>query len=146
MSGFPVRARGVTVRSYLARESGVAAVEFVLVATVIFLMFFAMIDFGFLLNAKLVLSSAAREGARRAAVDGGASVKAYERIREQLELGRIEAENVEINISPQRAPYGATVRVRLSYDYPIMIPMVRAVVGSRVRLTSETISRSEKVR
>ncbi len=49
-------------------DQGSAAVEFVLVLPVLVLILFAIIDFGRLLNAKIVLSQAAHEGARAAAL------------------------------------------------------------------------------
>lgn len=51
-------------------DQGSAAVEFVLVLPVLLLVLFAIVDFGRMLNAKIVLSEAAREGARAVALAG----------------------------------------------------------------------------
>ena len=50
------------------RDRGAAAVEFALVLPVLVVIVFGIIDFGRMLNAKIVLTQAAREGARAAAV------------------------------------------------------------------------------
>lgn len=127
-------------------ESGVAMLEFVLVAGMTILLLFAIVDFGFAMNAQLVIASAAREGARRAAVDGGASEQAERRIREHLALGRINPDQAEITINPKNAGYGGTVTVSVSYKYPLITPMVRSLAGDYLRLKAGAFSRSEKVR
>ena len=51
-------------------ESGAAAVEFALVASILFLFVFGIIEFGRIFSELEVMNSAAREGARAAAVRG----------------------------------------------------------------------------
>ena len=53
-------------------EEGAAAVEFALIASLLFVVLFGIIEFGRLFNELEVLNSAAREGARVAAVRGTA--------------------------------------------------------------------------
>ena len=127
-------------------ESGAAMLEFVLVAGMTMLLLFAIVDFGFAMNAQLVIASAAREGARRAAIDGGASEQARRRIREHLALGRIDPDKAEITINPPKAGYGGTVTVFVSYQYPFITPMIRSLGGDSLRLKAGASSRSEKVR
>lgn len=50
------------------RDRGAAAVEFALIAPILFLLVFAIISFGFMLSFRQTLSQAATEGARAAAV------------------------------------------------------------------------------
>jgi Flp pilus assembly protein TadG len=56
------------LRRRLASEDGVAAVEFAIVSTVLFLVLFGILEFGQTYSKYEVLQGAAREGARRAAV------------------------------------------------------------------------------
>lgn len=56
-------------RPSLREERGASAVEFAIVATVLFLLVFGIIDFGFGFHTWNGTANAAREGARRAAVD-----------------------------------------------------------------------------
>jgi len=48
-------------------ERGAVTVEFILTATLLFLILFSVVEFAFIFNAKLIMTGAAREGARRAA-------------------------------------------------------------------------------
>lgn len=139
-----LRAAG-RIGTVAADERGAALVEFVLVAGLLFLIIFAALDLGLMLNARLVVASAARAGARYAAVEGGATAAVTERIEGQLRLGNIDPDLAEIEIRPRRAAYGSTLRVSISYDYPLITPVVRAVVGPRIPLKSQVVTRSEKV-
>ncbi len=134
------------LRSVGGDQRGTAAVEFSLVSTLVFLLLFAIIDFGVALNAQLVVVSAAREGARRAAVDGGASAEAFRRINDQLSLGRIDPGQATVAIIPKRAGYGGTIKVEIAYRYRLITPLVRSVVGEGINLHGAAYSRSEKVR
>jgi Flp pilus assembly protein TadG len=49
-------------------DRGAAALEFALVLPVLLIVVFGLIDFGRMLNAQLIVSDAAREGARAAAI------------------------------------------------------------------------------
>ncbi|MHB0886591.1 MAG: TadE family protein [Bacillota bacterium] len=125
---------------------GAAMVEFVIVVTLLMTILFALVDFGLLMNAKLVLVAAAREGARRAAIEGGATPAVYDRIRQQLSLGRIDPAGATIDITPKTATYGTAITVRIVYGYEPMFPVLRSVMGASVPLEATTISRSEKIR
>lgn len=59
--------------SNLRSQTGAAAVEFALIAAVLFMLVFGIIEFGRIFNELEVLNSAAREGARTAAVRGTAT-------------------------------------------------------------------------
>lgn len=54
----------------LKQEKGAALVEFALVVTLLMLLVFGIIEFGRILHTQLVVTSAAREGARKAVVTG----------------------------------------------------------------------------
>jgi len=127
-------------------DDGAVTVEFVLTATLLFVILFSIVEFAFIFNAKLVLLGAAREGARRAAVEGGATEGAYACIQDYLRLGNISPEEVEVSITPRQASYGTPVRVRLVYPYPVVTAVLRPVLGETVTLTAEVLSRGEKVR
>jgi hypothetical protein len=55
-----------TLRRNNAEESGQSVLEFAITATVFFLLFFAVIDFGFLFFAKVTLQNAVRQAGRYA--------------------------------------------------------------------------------
>src|SRR6185312_11491700 len=56
--------RSMTRKTARERERGAAAVEFALVLPVLLMLIFGIIDFGRMLAAKIVITEAAREGAR----------------------------------------------------------------------------------
>ncbi len=58
------------VRAKLRKEEGAAAVEFALVAGLLFMLIFGMIEYGFAFFEMQTLRGATREGARVAAVGG----------------------------------------------------------------------------
>jgi len=127
-------------------ESGAALVEFALVGSLVILILFAVVELGMLVNARLVLAAAAREGVRRAAVEGGDTARVRQRIAEELRLGGIDADQVNVTIRPRNATYGTTVTVRLEYGYRLVTPILREVVGGLVPLAAEVSARSERVR
>ncbi len=127
-------------------ESGAVTVEFVMTATLLFIILFGIVEFAFIFNAKLMMTGAAREGARRAAVEGGATPAAYACIQDYLALGNIRPENVEMLITPTQASYGTTITVCLVYHYPVMTAVLRPIIGETITLTAEVLTRGEKVR
>ena len=127
----------------LRRRQGTAVLEFVLVAGFLLLLTFSMVDFGLLLNQKLVMTHAAREGARRAAIDGGASSRAYETVEEQLESGGIDPEKAEITIRPREANYGTPVTITVTAQYETVSSALRLLGLRSLPLSVELTSRSE---
>ena len=98
------------------------------------------------LNDRLVLEAAAREGARRAAIEGGATARVYERIDALLRAGHLDPAHVEVKISPWSAPYGHSIWVTVSYGHRFITPPVRAALGDGVDLEAKALSRSERLR
>ncbi len=127
-------------------ERGAVLVEFTAVISVLLIVLLGIVEFGFLLNARLVVTSAAREGARRAAVEGGDTPAVVEVVRQNLAMGLADADRAVITISPHQASYGTPIHVRITYRYLFMTPLARAMWGPGIELTAEFISRGEKVR
>jgi Flp pilus assembly protein TadG len=118
----------------------------VIVAAMLFTTFFAIVEFGLMMNAKILVTTAAREAARKAAVDGGASSAAVTRALECLRMGIVAASDAEVEIRPREAAYGSTITVRVTCGYEPLTPVIRAISGGRVTLATEVVTRSEKVR
>lgn len=57
-------------RRGLRSDTGAAAVEFAIIAPLLFLLLFGLIDFGLAINARIVAANAAREGARVGSLGG----------------------------------------------------------------------------
>jgi hypothetical protein len=133
------------VQRLLRDTRGQALVEFSLAVFLLVMILFSILEGGLLMNAKTVLTSAARETARVCAVEGGRTPGALQRLSDSLTAGGIDPEEVTALISPGQAIYGTTIRVELHYDYEVVSPVVRAIVGNTIPLTSKAVTRSEFV-
>jgi hypothetical protein len=129
----------------LQDSEGQALVEFSLVVFLLVVILFSILEGGLILNAQTVLTSAARETARVCAVEGGRTPGALQRLSDSLTAGGIDPDEVTALISPGQAIYGTTIRVELQYDYKVVSPVVRAIVGDSIPLTSKAVTRSEFV-
>lgn len=141
MGGAPARPQSRPT----GNEDGAAMLEFVLTAGLLFLLLFGMLDFGLALNARLVVAAAAREGARRAAIEGGDAPAVLARVQSQLALGRIDPARAEVSVDPHTASFGNSISVSVEYPYRFISPVVQAIAGPAVHLRAEAVSRSEKV-
>ncbi|MGI6663672.1 MAG: TadE/TadG family type IV pilus assembly protein [Bacillota bacterium] len=133
------------LRAVWSETRGQALVEFSLVVFLLVVILFSILEGGLVINAKTVLTSAARETARVCAVEGGRTPGALQRLSDSLTAGGIDPDEVTALISPGQAIYGTTIRVELRYDYKVVSPVVRAIVGTSIPLTSEAVTRSEFV-
>lgn len=132
-------------RKHLGGEEGQALVEFALVVGLLAFLLFSVLELGLALNARLVLTSVARETARNAAVSGGRTPEVVDRMKESLRLCGIDPNEVDWTISPGQAIYGTRITVRLSYSYRFTVPLVSAVAGRTVPISVEVVTRSEFV-
>lgn len=130
-------------KARLWSEAGQAIAEFTIVLFMLIMVLFAILELGLLLNAKLVLASAAREVARICAVEGGyvGNVpKHVDMLLESMQIGHIE-----VSVTPRQAIYGTTIHVHLSYEYPVKSPLISAISRSTLTLTAKAVTRSEFV-
>jgi len=123
-------------------ERGAALVEFALSCLLFFVLAFAVLDFGRLIFGYTIVSKAARQGVRYAAVRGytasanaatAAAIKAY--VASQS-LGYISASNVTVKTIassggteadwPTNNKAGQTVKVTATYTFLPAAPFVRA--------------------
>lgn len=121
-------------------------VEFLFVFMLVALLFFAMVDFGLMLNSRLVLMAACRDGARRAAIEGGATATVETCIVDQIRLGFLDPDQATIEIAPHTASYGTPVTVSVTYPYRFITPIVRSMFGREMILRASVTVRSEHVR
>jgi Flp pilus assembly protein TadG len=138
-----------------AGQRGAAAVEFALVAPLLFLLVFGIIDFGFGFHAWDASENAAREAARVAAVDPNtntiiARARGASGFLDQSKL------NVAVTCSHNNGgTFGACgasntwlegdiVRVTVTYDYDFMTPLGAMVgMGSSMHQTAVSEARFE---
>jgi len=131
----------------LEESRGQAAVEFVLVLSVLTTILFLAAEIGMALNVRLIVAGAAREGARRAAIEGGDLPSVRNAIDKQLSLaGCLDSTETVVEITPSTASYGTPVEVSVQVTYRWRTPVGRALLGATFEIKSEAVSRSEKVR
>lgn len=140
----------------LKSEKGVSAVEFALIAPLLFVLTFGIIEFGILLFDKAVVTNASREGARAAIVhhevDNGDGTTSYDPVsKPQIEevvddyLGIDEVDNDGLLISiggpsipdtnvvydPDPPESGGDVTVTVTYTYDFLVfPNLASLLGS----------------
>jgi hypothetical protein len=123
-------------------EKGASAVEFAIILPVLIMIVFGIFEFGFAFNKYILLTHAAREGARLAAVG------LYEedpdefeqRVRDSIPIVEIETITVD---NPEGIKIGNPVKVSLKGEiFFIDIPM--AGRWGPIELTAEATLRREK--
>jgi Flp pilus assembly protein TadG len=146
----------VSRRGRIRREEGAAAVEFAIVATLFFMLVFGIIDFGFAFHSWNNAANAAREGARRAAVDSNVQ-NVKDRVTasaQTLDLSKLTVDvtcSVDNGITFSSTLCGASldegdiVRVSVDYAYSMITPIGSFVpgLGSTMNLHSQSESRFE---
>lgn len=134
-------------RRALRSEQGAAAVEFALVASLLFMLVFGIIDFGWGFHAWNNISNAAREGARLGAVSPDVG-DITQRVREAagtLDPARLD---IAVQCSRDRTSFGSCtsweegdlVRVTVHYHYDLITPLGAFVPGLRSGLDLQAIS------
>jgi len=108
------------------RDRGSVAVEFALVLPVLLLIVFGIIDFGRALNAQIVLTGAAREGVRLAALGYPDAA-----IQARVAAAAPDLSGVIVSVTancPQGAGPAADADVNVSYSFSFITP-IGAVAG-----------------
>jgi len=119
-------------RLHSASSRGQTLVEFALIAPIMFIFLFGIIDFGMVLNRRIAIEHAVREGSRYAAVhlasDPATCTAIQKRTAERAGGSAIDWEQVGVHCFdqggvPTTSPVtGDTVRVTapFQYDFPLM--------------------------
>jgi Flp pilus assembly protein TadG len=126
-------------------------VEFALIAPLLFLLVFGIIDFGLGLSASVTVNNAAREGARLAAVDPDparvdAAVRAATKSLNQAALSvTVACARPDGTVCPGGLAGGASgdqATVTVTYNYGLVTPLT-AVIGSTMKIETASNMRIE---
>lgn len=120
-----LRARSIELEKRFRRcrrqRWGAAVVEFAIVAPLLFLFVFGLIEYGRMVMVQQVITNASREAARRAVLDGATYAEVNTFVSGYLTSAAIPTAAVKpvtINPSnPAAATYGAPVSVTVSIDF-----------------------------
>jgi Flp pilus assembly protein TadG len=146
----------VSRRGRVRGEDGAAAVEFAIVATLFFMLVFGIIDFGFAFHSWNNAANAAREGARKGAVD-----RDPQHVRDRVLAAASTLDPTKLTIVVECSHPGGSfstglcgtssfvaddiVRVTVNYTYNMITPIGSFVpgLGSTLNLHSQSESRFE---
>jgi Flp pilus assembly protein TadG len=118
-------------------EGGQATVEVALLLPLLASMLLAVVQVGLVVRDQLLVTHAAREAARAAAVE-----PSVEAARTGAEASaRLEPDRLDVDLSGDTEP-GGRLTVTVSYRSPTDVPLVGGLVGDRT-LTAEATMRVE---
>lgn len=118
-------------------ERGQAAVELALALPLLAVLALVLLQAALVLRDQVVLTHAAREAARAAAVDADPSAPD----RAAADSSALDPRRLLVTTGPRGRP-GSRVTVRVAYDAPTEVPVVGALVGD-VRLVQSVTMRVE---
>jgi len=109
------------IRGRNGSSRGQTLIEFALVAPIIFLLLFGIVDFGLALDRRITLQHAVREGARYAAVhDGCTDIQDRTKERAGKVISNRDMVGVTYEHNPAAAGDTVTVTAPFHYDFPLM--------------------------
>jgi len=108
-------------------EKGSVFIELVLILPILVLLIAAIIQFGFLLNAKIVVNSASYEGARAATLSDDPELEAVNAVLNYASSTMPGWDfnkrlNLDVNISGKKP--GDIVKVEVTYKIPVFFPNI----------------------
>jgi Flp pilus assembly protein TadG len=136
----------------LRSARGAELIEFALLLPVLLLLLAGILDMGFLFNNYAVVTNAAREGARMAAVPGWAEADVRTRVNNYLTGAGLQLVGVTTSVEPVavdvggRSINGVKVVVSYPYSYLILGPVAKMIQGgsvNNVTLKAAATMRSE---
>lgn len=125
---------------------GQAIVEFALIAPILFLIIFGLIDFARGWSAHQTIADAAREGTRMLVVDDPAigTAESGAAIKQRLAMAGLDSSRVAITYTEGTSGQPTTVRIEYPYDFWILGAFMTWVSGEeRVTLVSQITMRTE---
>ena len=134
----------MTIRKFVKTERGQTLVELALVLPVIILILFGTLEFGRLFHSYIVITNAAREGARLGAV-GKSDEEIVSRIREASPLYQADCRLRVFRLEPNesaRSP-GVPLTVEVAYDVELVTPIFSSILPNPVTLKSTAVMRVE---
>lgn len=127
---------------FKANEKGQSLVEFALLLPILLLLLLGIIQFGIIFNGQITVTSAAREGARLAAV-GADDEQVKDRVEEAAVALLLNIDRDEVNINRAVDGDEGKLSVRVNGKVDIIMPLFGIYTGESFTLSSESIMRLE---
>jgi Flp pilus assembly protein TadG len=129
--------RGQEMRTLAKHNRGQSLIEFALVIPILLILMVGIMEFSRAWMTKNILTGAAREGARVAAVGGNGVAAA------NLVLNSANITTASVNVTPPGSPYGP-VSVTVTYNFPVSVPgFLPGWSATTILLQSSTTMRQE---
>lgn len=125
-------------------EKGAAIVEFALILPFLLLLVFGIVQFGFIFNGQITLTSAVREGARFSVV-GNTETDVKQKVIDSSTalLLRVLEDDISV-VEEVDANGNETKKVVATGTVDIIMPFLDFFTGNSITLTAESIMRNEK--
>jgi Flp pilus assembly protein TadG len=124
-------------------ERGQATVELALILPFLLLILFGIMEFGRIFSAYLIITNAAREGARQAAI-GAANTTIVTTVRNAAySLGDLTSLTVSINPDESSRVTGTEATVTVNYSVDLVVPMISDVAPDPFPLQARSVMRVE---
>ena len=130
-----------SIKRQLSNKKGQSMVEMALVLPILLLLFMGIVQFGFIFNGHITVTSAAREGARLAVV-GHDDNAVKDRVEEAAEAPLLNVERFNIQID-RNAGNEETLSVTVLGTVDIIVPMLNMLTGNSVDISSKSVMRVE---
>lgn len=130
------------LKVFRKREQGQALVELALVLPVLIMLIFGIVEFGRVSNAYLVVTQAAREGARQGTI-GGTDTQIVTSVKNSA--SSLDTTKLTVSISPVQVyrTRGASLEVQVQYPVNINIPVISSVLPNPITVKGKTVMRVE---
>jgi Flp pilus assembly protein TadG len=126
------------------KERGQATVELALVLPVLLLILFGIMEFGRVFSAYLVITNAAREGARQAAIGANNSTIENAVYNASSSLGDLTSLTVSINPHEEASRVtGEEASVTINYNVDLVIPIISEIAPDPFPLEARSVMRVE---
>jgi Flp pilus assembly protein TadG len=126
--------------SFIKERKGQSLIEFALVLPILLLVLFGITEFGRAIMTVNMLHTAAREGARYAAVRAVSdSVLAVARVQDVLDAARIKNSTIDIEYMEAEK----VVRVKVTTDFKVLTGKLLDPFMGTILLKGETVMRHE---
>ncbi|CDF58760.1 TadE family protein [Thermobrachium celere] len=124
------------------KRKGQALIEFSIILPILLLIVMGIAEFGMILNSYLTIQTASREGARIGIIgaDDNEIVQAVYKSTQSIDKRKI---NITITPSSTNRKSGDTLKVRVEYEYDLIIPIIKNILGNKIELSAETSMRVE---
>ena len=133
------------VRRLKRGRTGAAVVEFAIVAPILFLVIFGIIEFGRLFMVQQILTNASREGARRAILESSTAAEVQTVVNDYLSGSSVSGATVTVSpaaISSLGFGDPVTVSVSVPFDNVSWLPS-SWFLGGRT-LSTQSVMRAER--